>query len=171
MMRLLLALFVSLGLTSHGQSATVPKGFETFQEPPVAPNVRFLDASGATVTLSSFKGRLVVVNVWATWCAPCVKEIPSLESLMERLNSRRAVLVAISQDKGGASVAQHFLDRLGSKLPVFSDSAGRVSRELGIRGLPTTFVITSDGTIAARVEGPLEWDSEEVVNYISALDH
>src|SRR5262249_2965817 len=120
--------------------------------------------------IDAFKGRIVILNFWATWCAPCVKEMPSLERLTARLPGEKFVVMAVSQDKGGASIVKPFLGRIGVRsLTLYVGPSGRLSRDLGIRGLPTTVVIARDGTVLGKVEGAAEWDAEDVVAYLLSL--
>jgi hypothetical protein len=96
--------------------------------------------------------------------------MPSLERLAARLPPERFVVVAVSQDKGGAAIAKPFLGRIGvTRLPLYVDPNGRVSRELGVRGFPTTILIAQSGVVFAKLEGPAEWDSDEIVAYLLSL--
>jgi thiol-disulfide isomerase/thioredoxin len=86
------------------------------------------------MSLDSFKGFTIVFHIWATWCAPCVKEVPSLDRLAARLDRNKAIVVAVSQDKGGAAIARPFLEGLGVRnLSANSDPGGKLSRDLGVR--------------------------------------
>lgn len=146
-----------------------PKGVEVMAPGVTVPKTLFADSNGTPATLGNFKGKTVVLNVWATWCGPCIKEMPSLDRLASKLDSNKAVVLAVSQDKGGAAIAKPFLDNLGIKnLPAYADPSNKFSRDLGIRGLPTTFIISPSGAIVGRVEGPLEWDSPEIVRFVTS---
>ena len=167
----LFLLAVGAYLSSYDPAVSAPKGFEVVRRVPV-PGLQFLKPDGQSITLNDYKGMTIVLNVWATWCAPCVKEIPSLDRLADRLDGKKSVVLVVSQDKGGAAIARPFLERLGVRnLSAFADPSGKLSRVLGIRGLPTTFIIGPNGMAVARVEGPIEWDSEQVVRYISSIAH
>jgi len=129
-------------------------------KPPVALNFTALD--GKALTLADFKGKVAVVNLWATWCAPCIKEMPSLDRMNARLASQGLALLAISQDRGGAKVVEPFLEKLGLKsLPVYLDPKGEVQRVLGVRGLPTTVVFDAEGRELGRFEGDANWDGAD----------
>lgn len=150
-------------------AAQPPRGFEILKNSVPVPKTRFKDPNGIPSTLAKFKGKTVVLNVWATWCAPCIKEMPSLDRLAAQLDPNRTSVLAVSQDKGGLAIAKPFLERLGVKnLSAFTDPSGKLSRDLGIRGLPTTFIISPAGAIVGRVEGPLEWDAHDVVRFIAS---
>jgi thiol-disulfide isomerase/thioredoxin len=135
----------------------------TLQKPPrPAPPLSFTDMAGKDLTLADFKGRLVVVNLWATWCAPCIKEMPSLDRMNARLKDKGLALLAISQDRGGAKTVAPFIEKLGLKsLPVYLDPKGGVQRALGVRGLPTTIVFDADGRELGRFEGDANWDGPD----------
>lgn len=165
---LVLSLIGLLAMTSV-QAASAPKGFEVLQGI-VAPKTQFSDARGQPITIDAFKGKVVILNFWATWCGPCIKEMPSLDRLSARLNKDTAEVVAVSQDKGGAAIAKPFIERLGvENLVAYADPSGKLSRDLGVRGLPTTFIIAPDGTVATRVEGPVEWDTDEILSHLATI--
>jgi thiol-disulfide isomerase/thioredoxin len=147
-----------------------PAGIEIFAGQFPAPNTPFANEHGSLTAIKDFSGKIVILNLWATWCAPCVKEMPSLERLAGRLPADRFAVVAVSQDKGGAAIAKPFLDRIGvTRLPLYVDPNGRVSRDLGVRGFPTTILVAQNGTVFAKLEGPAEWDSDEMIAYLLSL--
>jgi thiol-disulfide isomerase/thioredoxin len=160
------AALVAMSVTVSAAEPT-PKGIQMIAPAIPLPTTSFVNHAGTPTTLGSFTGKIVVLNVWATWCGPCIKEIPSLDRLAAKLDPSKAVVLAISQDKGGIAIAKPFLDNLGTKnLSAFADPSGKLSRDLAIRGLPTTFIVAQTGQIIGRVEGPLEWDSPDIVQYI-----
>jgi thiol-disulfide isomerase/thioredoxin len=137
--------------------------FVPSQQPAPAPAVSLTDVSGNTVELSDFKGRLVVVNLWATWCEPCLREMPSLERLQSKLGDRIAVL-GVSQDRGGNKTVEPFIAKLGLKsVKIFIDPKSVVGRAFEVRGLPTSLLIDRDGKLLGRVEGAAEWDSPKIM--------
>lgn len=133
----------------------------TVIDPPrPTPDAAVETMDGAPIALADLRGRVAVVNFWATWCAPCVEEMPSLDRLSASLDPAQAVVVAISGDRGGAKVVRPFLERRGiGRLDVWIDAKGRLARAAGIRGLPTTFVVDREGRIVGMLEGAAAWDS------------
>jgi len=127
----------------------------------------FFTATEEPLTLANFKGRGLVVNFWATWCLPCVREMPSLDRLAKVLKGSGIEVVAISEDrKALEKVPPFFADRGIKNLDLYFDVRGALSRQLGADGLPTTVLITPDGEILGRVMGALEWDSQEIEGYL-----
>jgi thiol-disulfide isomerase/thioredoxin len=135
----------------------------TFSNPPVpAPSLAFRSLNGEAVSLADFQGQVVLVNFWATWCAPCVAEMPSLERLHLALEDEGFAVLAVSQDRGGAGVVAPFLSRLNLQhLPIFLDPKGDLGRAFAVKALPTSFLIDRDGRAVAGLVGPAEWDSPE----------
>ncbi|MFQ3623633.1 MAG: TlpA disulfide reductase family protein [Acetobacteraceae bacterium] len=130
----------------------------------------FLDVAGAVKRLSDFVGRGLVVNLWATWCPPCVEEMPSLERLAVAVAPDRIEVLALSQDRGGAEVVRSFYARLGiRRLEIWLDPRGAASRAWGARGLPTTLIIDRAGLEAARLEGAAAWDDPAMIGRIRGL--
>lgn len=131
--------------------------------------VPFLDADGRALTLSDFKGRIAIVNLWATWCAPCVKELPSLDRLAAREGDRLHVL-AISFDREGTPVVERFFAVNGIKtLKPYADATMKAMFAWDAKGLPTTLVLDADGHEAARVIGELDWDGPEAEKLIARV--
>jgi thiol-disulfide isomerase/thioredoxin len=150
----------------------VPKGVEMLSPPLPIPKVSFIGPNGVSSTLGKFKGKVVIVNLWATWCGPCIKEMPSLERLAGKIDADKALVLVVSQDKGGTAIAKPFLDKLGiTKLPTYFDPSNKLSRELAVRGLPTTFIISPNNMIIGRVEGAIEWDAPKMLSFIKSSSH
>ena len=137
--------------------------------PQPAPEVAFTDAAGNPASLADFRGKPAVINLWATWCAPCLREMPSLERLQARLDGRLTV-AAVSQDRGGAAVVEPFVARLGlEKIKVYLDPKSAVGRAFGVRGLPTSIVLDAEGRVVGRLEGEAEWDSDKMLAVLQPL--
>jgi thiol-disulfide isomerase/thioredoxin len=137
--------------------------------PRPAPPVSFTDLAGKPVHLSDFAGKVVLLNLWATWCAPCRHEMPSLERLQARFGDKLAIL-PVSQDLGGNKVVAPFISKLGlTKLKVYLDPKSTVGRAFKVEGLPTSVLIDRDGRVLGRIEGEALWDSSKMLAVIEPL--
>jgi len=134
-----------------------------------APAISFVDLAGNTVNLTEFTGKIVLVNLWATWCEPCLREMPSLERVQSRLGDKIAV-VAISEDRGGSKTVAPFIDKLGLKsVKIYLDPKSATERAFKVRGLPTSFLIDREGRVVGRVEGAAEWDAPKLLGVLKSL--
>lgn len=134
--------------------------FVAHQSPAPAPDLAFTGGDGKPLTLADFKGRIVLLNLWATWCGPCVEEMPALDRLQARRGGRDFAVVALSVDRQGRSLVEPFLEKLGVRnLAMYLDTGNAAMRALNIRGLPTTLLIDRDGREIGRMEGSASWDS------------
>ncbi len=141
---------------------------EPLKEPAPVPTVAFNDASGRRHTLAEFKGRYVLLNLWATWCAPCVRELPSLAGLQAAIPGLK--IVAVNVGRGSASDAAAFLKaHHAGSLPVYMDSDIALIRVFGAFGLPYSILIDPQGREVARAVGPGAWDAPDAVDYFRAL--
>ena len=123
------------------------------------PAIAFYDRDGGEVTLSHFLGQGLVLNLWATWCPPCVAEMPALDRLAQSLGGERIAVLPLSSDRGGAVVVEAFYRRVGlTSLGIWLDPRGAAARMLGARALPTTIIIDRAGQERARLEGEAAWD-------------
>ena len=143
--------------------------FVPSSQPYPAPAISLADTTGQSVELSELHGKLVIVNMWATWCGPCLREMPSLERLQSRLGERIAVL-AVSEDRGGNKTVEPFIAKLGLKsVKIYIDPKSEVGHAFGVRGLPTSFLIDREGKVLGRVEGAAEWDSPKILGVLEPL--
>ncbi len=130
----------------------------------------FLDEAGKAVSIESFRGRTVILNLWAPWCVPCLKEMPSLDRLAERLPAKDFVVVAVTKDPVGPSPSKTMFARLGLKrLQLYLDPEGRLGAEVGARGFPTTLIVGADGAPLAFREGAADWDSDAMIAKLDRL--
>lgn len=135
---------------------------------PVA-DIVFTDERGNSFSLRDFRGGLVLLNVWATWCGPCRKEMPTLDRLQATLGGERFQVVALSIDRGGVAVVQKFYAETGVRqLALFIDSTGRAASNLGFIGLPGTLLIDPQGREIGRLIGPAEWDSPDMLAFLQS---
>ncbi|MEK9673365.1 MAG: TlpA disulfide reductase family protein [Rhodospirillaceae bacterium] len=147
------------------------EGFANFavrDTPGAAPDARFQAADGHPLTISEIaKRRGAVVNFWAIWCAPCIREMPQLDRLKAELAKDGFAVIAVSQDRGGVEEVETFYEKKGYKhLDIYVDKAGKFARALKIRGLPTTILFDRMGRELVRVQGVAEWDAPKVADYI-----
>jgi thiol-disulfide isomerase/thioredoxin len=129
--------------------------------PPVElANVSFSDEAGAAKTLADFKGKVVLLNLWATWCLPCRHEMPSLDRLQKEMGSDQFEVVALSLDRAGKDAARKFFDEIRiANLKLYIDPTMKAGNGLRAVGMPTTILIGKDGKELGRLPGPAEWDS------------
>lgn len=136
-------------------------------QPRVLPDVQFVDAEGRERSLADFRGKGVLLNLWAPWCGPCRDEMPALDRLAGGLGGPDLEVVALSLDKRGLPAAAAFHDSLGlDALEPYADTARQAVYLLGPRGLPTTLLIDADGREVARALGARRWDDPGVIGEI-----
>ena len=138
-------------------------------QPEALPDLQFLNGSGAEVSLAGFRGQVVLLNVWATWCAPCREEMPALDRLQTELGSDKFQVVALAVDKSGVEGAKKFLaDIKAGKLEPYADPTAKEGTRLKIVGMPTTILIDREGREIGRLIGPAHWGSPEAKRLIEA---
>ncbi|ARS34674.1 TlpA family protein disulfide reductase [Pontibacter actiniarum] len=128
--------------------------------------MRTLD--GSTVSFESLKGKVIFLNIWATWCPPCVAEMPNIQSLYEKVGSDKIAFVMLSVDEGGMEKVQKFIAKKGFTFPVYMP-AGQLPQEFYSNAIPTTFIISPDGQVVARQEGMAEYDTKEVRDFLQSM--
>ncbi len=133
-------------------------------------DLKWLAADGTAVSLADFAGKGVVLNLWATWCVPCVREMPALDALAQAVAGSGVVVLPLSSDRGGAQAVQRFYDQRGIKrLPVMLDPGSAVSEALNIRGIPTTFLIDKHGQEVGWLEGAIDWASPDAITVVKKV--
>jgi len=131
--------------------------------------VGFQDARGNTVFLHDFRGRVVVINLWASWCAPCIQEMPSLALLQSEYAKKGLVVLALTEDTTMAP-ALHFYDAHNiHNLTPFLDPGHKVMMALQARGIPTSVLVSRSGQASARLEGPINWQSVDIYSKLDKL--
>jgi thiol-disulfide isomerase/thioredoxin len=150
--------------------AAAEKGVEAFavhEAPKPVPELAFQRGDGSPATLNDFRGKVVLLNIWATWCVPCRREMPTLDRLQARLGGPGFEVVALSIDRAGVEVVRKFYGEIAIKnLPIYIDRAGKATRTLKVAGLPTTLLIDDAGGEIGRLVGPAEWDAPEMVSFL-----
>ena len=171
----LLLLLVLMGAGTAVENGAVPLERPRLGEfipssPPVpAPTISLVDLAGNTVSLSEFAGRFVLINLWATWCEPCLREMPSLERMQSRFGDKITVL-AISEDRGGSKTVEPFINKLGLKsFKTYLDPKSDAGRAFKVVGLPTSFLIDREGRVLGRIEGAAEWDSPKLLEVLKSV--
>lgn len=144
-------------------------GFVVKSTPEAMPDVSFQDGQGQQKSLNDFKGKTVLLNLWATWCAPCREEMPSLDRLEKELGSDKFEVVALALDRGGVDAARKFLAGIKvENLKLYVDPTARSGSSMRIIGMPTTILIDAQGREVGRLPGPAEWDSADAKRLIEA---
>ena len=160
-------------VATNSQFATaqdVPKNFVVHEAPKPVPAINFEDIKRTSTSLGDFKGKVVVLNIWATWCVPCRREMPALDRLQAALGGPDFAVVPLSIDRGGIDTVTKFYGEIGIRnLPIYVDVSGNAVRELGAVGLPTTLILDRRGAEVGRVVGPAEWDAPEVAEFLKPI--
>lgn len=165
------ALAFFIGACSDGRHGTNPGD--------VAPQIEGVDVAGAPISLHSIQGKVVVVNFWATWCGPCMAELPALQELHDTLKARGLRVVGIAVDDTPENI-RSAKERFGITYPLIVDTKASSKRSFGIRGLPETFVLDaqhrvliiqdpSDGGLVTKIVGPREWAKKRSLQSFEAL--
>jgi thiol-disulfide isomerase/thioredoxin len=139
-------------------------------KPSLAPDVAFADAAGRSYALSKYRGRYVLLNLWASWCGPCVKELPALANLQRQIPATQLSVVTVDVERNADKIAGQFLiDHKAAELPAFADPGMKLMAAVRTPGLPTTLLIDPHGREIARATGPAEWDAPDAVAYFEKL--
>ena len=171
-----LAGVVAIGAAAGGfyvAATTAPSGaaglpFAHAGKPKAIPELRFLDGAGRTRSLGEFKGRFVLLNIWATWCAPCREEMPALDRLQTRLGGPDFEVVALSIDQQGLETVRKFFGETGIKsLQPFIDPSAQAAFKLGAPGVPSTLLVDRAGREVGRHSGPAKWDAPEIIDNLA----
>ena len=163
---LTITLFVVTGLRQPATGEPPRQGWmEAFSlnDPPRdAPGMTFRGSDGKTFRLADFRGRVVLVNFWATWCFPCIRELPTLDRLEAALGGKDFAVIAINEDRGGAKVAGPFLEKRGLRnLHPYLDDKMALALKFGLKQFPTSYLLDREGKIVGSLAGHAEWDSPE----------
>lgn len=146
-----------------------PTGFKLALSPQPVPELRFADGKGKPFSLADFRGKTILLNIWASWCPSCRAEMPALDRLQAKLGGPDFEVIPVSIDQGDSALVliEEFFHEVGvNHLPIYIDPAGQAAGEVGSVGLPTTLLIDRDGKEVGRLIGDADWDSPEVIAFI-----
>jgi len=150
--------------------AATELGFSLWDEPRSVPEVNFVDAHGEALSLEAFQGQVVLLNLWATWCQPCRKEMPTLDRLQGQLGGPQFQVVALSIDKDGlAAVREFYTDIDVRRLDLYVDDTGEAITELNAPGIPITLLLDRNGEELGRKLGIAEWDSQAMQGFLQQV--
>jgi peroxiredoxin len=134
-----------------------------------APDFKFPGMDGKMVSLSEFRGKVVLVNIWATWCPSCVDEMPSMEKLYQKLKGNDFEILAVSIDSLGEKVVAPFMKKYKLTFPALIDSAGAIRMGYRTTGVPESFIIDKDGILVKKIIGSLDWTKPETLHLFQRL--
>lgn len=162
-------LLVILGVAAYNMTSAPKKGGTAVSDiTEEALDFTLSDLEGNSVTLSSFKGKVVFLNFWATWCPPCCSEMPSMQKLHDKMKDKDFAMLAVDVGERKAGVAA-FVDKNNYKFTVLLDSEHKVSSDYKVAGIPTTLIIDKEGKVVLREVGSRDWDSSDIIEKISSL--
>ena len=139
------------------------------QEGRPAPDFTFPDLDGRKVSLSDFRGKVVLVNIWATWCPPCRDEMPSMQKLYDRFKGEDFELLAVSIDAEGHKAVAPFMRKMNLTFPALLDPKEKIRGLYKITGVPESFIIDKNGILVQRIIGPLDWSTPKVFQFFQEL--
>ena len=155
--------FIFFGSSRPGPEVDLkPKGI-------AAQDFRLPTLRGDYLTLFDYRGKVVFLNIWATWCPPCREEMPSMESLYQKLKGRNFELLAVSIDRDGEKVVRPFAAKYGLTFPVLLDPDSKTYRLYGLTGVPESFIIDKTGVVIHKVIGPQDWTRKEWLNFFDKI--
>ncbi len=165
---LVLALISALlALADPAAAAAPPQNFAVHEAPVAVPEISFEDGYGQPKMLADFRGKVLLLNIWATWCTPCRKEMPTLDRLQAKVGGPDFEVVALSMDRTGPDIVKKFFAEIGVlHLALNIDTSAKAMFALGTVGLPTTLLIDRQGKEIGRLIGPAEWDAPDMVDFI-----
>jgi len=133
------------------------------------PDFALPDLNGKMVKLADLRGKVLFINIWATWCAPCREEMPSLENLYKKLKGPNFEMVGISIDKDGKKSVEPFVKQLGITFPILLDPASATAAKFQITGVPETFLVSQEGIVLHHLIGPTQWDKQSIADALKNL--
>ena len=167
----IVALSLGVRLVLPQQSTiSAPQNFVLRDAPVAVPEFEFADSEGHPRALADFRGKVVLLNIWATWCLPCRKEMPTLDRLEATLGSDDFMVLPLSIDRGGVERVKKFYSEIGVQhLAIYVDSSRKADSALGVFGLPATLLIDRQGRELGRLSGAAEWDAPEMIVFLKMI--
>ena len=174
-------LYTCLGLCANGALAADPSALEAMREgdmrklvihpePEAVPDISFVDAANAEVSLDQYRGKYVLVNFWATWCAPCRKEMPSLSALQAEFGGDDFEVVTIATGRNPVAGMRRFFEEVGvDNLPLYRDPKQQLARQMAVLALPVSVILDPEGREIARLMGDADWHGDSARAIVSAL--
>ncbi|MBI3793552.1 MAG: TlpA family protein disulfide reductase [Nitrospinae bacterium] len=166
MYSLVLIFGYALGVAAfgHGHSDTVEAA-----APEPAPEIRLVTLDGKKLHLADYKGKWVFLNFWATWCPPCLAEMPEMETFYQKFKAKNMVMLAVSVDKDDPARIRAFIKNHGYTFDVFNDPDGEALSKFGGSNIPATFIINPRGEIVSQANGPRSWTDKTIIDYFNDL--
>ncbi|MGH7263253.1 MAG: TlpA disulfide reductase family protein [Candidatus Rokuibacteriota bacterium] len=156
-------------LAGAGPDAVRALALTTPGNPRTAPAFSVASPGGPSIRLTDYRGKVVFLNFWATWCPPCREEMPAMEQLYRRHKDRGLVVLAVSIDVDGAAAVTPFVAEQRFTYPIGLDPQMAVAQTYGVRGLPSSFFVDQQGRLVASAVGPREWDSKDADAFVDSL--
>jgi thiol-disulfide isomerase/thioredoxin len=149
-------------------TASETASYTTAGAPMAGAGFKMVGLDGKTVPFESLKGKVIFLNIWATWCPPCIAEMPNIQKLYDKVGSDKIAFVMLSVDEGGMAKVKKFIDKKGYTFPVYMP-ASQFPQEFYSTAIPTTFIISPEGKIVAKQEGMAEYDTKEVREFLQGM--
>ncbi len=134
-----------------------------------APDFTFPGLDGKNTSLSDYKGKVVLVNIWATWCPPCVYEMPSMQKLYNEFNGKNFEILAVSIDAAGVDAVAPFMKKHKLSFPALMDPKGTIKSMYRVTGIPESFIIDKQGILVGKIIGPRDWATQEIFGFFQDL--
>lgn len=164
-----LILFAAVLMLAGCKKKEETAGVAELREKKPAPEITVNSLKNVPQKLSDLKGKVVLLNFWATWCPPCREEIPSMMKLNNAMAGKQFQMISVSIDEGGVPDIEAYFKESGYSLPTYTDPGGAAQKAYSITGVPESFVIDKNGILVKKVIGPLAWDSPETVSFLEGL--
>ena len=166
-----LAVTIAIVLFALIKNNSTPNSAPTsgLEEGLAAPDFTFPGIDGTEVSLSDFKGKVVLVNIWATWCKPCVDEMPSMEKLYRKFKGQNFEILAVSIDEAGRDTVAPFMNKYKLTFPALIDSKGTIKSLYGATGVPESFIVDKNGILVNKIVGATNWATPEAFRFFQEL--